>query len=210
MPPCITLFRRNGQHWRAISNATPGWSPVSGTLVALPCCACGRTRPTKPAYPFRTLSGMPQSSVTASYSGLGHSRAGQVAIPALSPFKLQYSRTGGSAGYSRCRRGMRLQSRRGSLEAAKYIHRRTQRRSGGDFRCDLTGGAPDLEWVTGRCAHRQSRHTRGAELGRGSAMSRKKVNSICRTFPGAKVSDPWGGGTTPGRSGARCSPASGP
>ena len=25
-------------------------------------------------------------------------------------------------------------------------------------------------------------------------MSRKKVNAICRTFPGAEVSDPWGGG----------------
>src|SRR5215831_20917107 len=26
------------------------------------------------------------------------------------------------------------------------------------------------------------------------AMSRKLVNTICRTFPGAEVSDPWGGG----------------
>ncbi|HET6927255.1 MAG TPA: MmcQ/YjbR family DNA-binding protein [Hyphomicrobiaceae bacterium] len=25
-------------------------------------------------------------------------------------------------------------------------------------------------------------------------MSRKRVNAICRGFPGAKVSDPWGGG----------------
>ena len=25
-------------------------------------------------------------------------------------------------------------------------------------------------------------------------MSRKKVNSLCRRFPGAEVSDPWGGG----------------
>jgi predicted DNA-binding protein (MmcQ/YjbR family) len=25
-------------------------------------------------------------------------------------------------------------------------------------------------------------------------MSRKLVNAICRTFPGAEVSDPWGGG----------------
>jgi len=25
-------------------------------------------------------------------------------------------------------------------------------------------------------------------------MSRKKVNAICRKFPGAEVSDPWGGG----------------
>ena len=25
-------------------------------------------------------------------------------------------------------------------------------------------------------------------------MSRKQVNAICRTFPGATVSDPWGGG----------------
>ena len=25
-------------------------------------------------------------------------------------------------------------------------------------------------------------------------MSRKLVNSICRAFPGAEVSDPWGGG----------------
>ena len=25
-------------------------------------------------------------------------------------------------------------------------------------------------------------------------MSRKPVNAICRTFPGAEVSDPWGGG----------------
>ena len=25
-------------------------------------------------------------------------------------------------------------------------------------------------------------------------MSRKIVNAICRTFPGAEVSDPWGGG----------------
>jgi predicted DNA-binding protein (MmcQ/YjbR family) len=25
-------------------------------------------------------------------------------------------------------------------------------------------------------------------------MSRKLVNAICRTFPGAQVSDPWGGG----------------
>ena len=25
-------------------------------------------------------------------------------------------------------------------------------------------------------------------------MSRKKVNAICRGFPGAEVSDPWGGG----------------
>ena len=25
-------------------------------------------------------------------------------------------------------------------------------------------------------------------------MSRKKVNAICRRFPGAEVSDPWGGG----------------
>lgn len=25
-------------------------------------------------------------------------------------------------------------------------------------------------------------------------MSRETVNSICATFPGAKVSDPWGGG----------------
>jgi predicted DNA-binding protein (MmcQ/YjbR family) len=25
-------------------------------------------------------------------------------------------------------------------------------------------------------------------------MNRKKVNAICRTFPGAEVSDPWGGG----------------
>jgi predicted DNA-binding protein (MmcQ/YjbR family) len=25
-------------------------------------------------------------------------------------------------------------------------------------------------------------------------MSRELVNSICRTFPGAEVSDPWGGG----------------
>jgi len=25
-------------------------------------------------------------------------------------------------------------------------------------------------------------------------MSRKRVNSICRRFPGAEVSDPWGGG----------------
>ena len=24
-------------------------------------------------------------------------------------------------------------------------------------------------------------------------MSRKKVNAICRKFPGAEVSDPWGG-----------------
>ena len=24
-------------------------------------------------------------------------------------------------------------------------------------------------------------------------MSRKLVNAICRTFPGAEVSDPWGG-----------------
>jgi predicted DNA-binding protein (MmcQ/YjbR family) len=26
------------------------------------------------------------------------------------------------------------------------------------------------------------------------AMSRELVNAICRTFPGAEVSDPWGGG----------------
>src|SRR5262245_52353034 len=26
------------------------------------------------------------------------------------------------------------------------------------------------------------------------AMSRKQVNAICRSFPGAEVSDPWGGG----------------
>lgn len=25
-------------------------------------------------------------------------------------------------------------------------------------------------------------------------MSRERVNAICRTFPGAQVSDPWGGG----------------
>src|SRR6476646_10413709 len=25
-------------------------------------------------------------------------------------------------------------------------------------------------------------------------MSRKRVNAICRRFPGAEVSDPWGGG----------------
>jgi predicted DNA-binding protein (MmcQ/YjbR family) len=25
-------------------------------------------------------------------------------------------------------------------------------------------------------------------------MSREKVNAICRSFPGAEVSDPWGGG----------------
>lgn len=25
-------------------------------------------------------------------------------------------------------------------------------------------------------------------------MSRKKVNAVCRAFPGAEVSDPWGGG----------------
>jgi predicted DNA-binding protein (MmcQ/YjbR family) len=25
-------------------------------------------------------------------------------------------------------------------------------------------------------------------------MDRKHVNAICRTFPGAKLSDPWGGG----------------
>jgi predicted DNA-binding protein (MmcQ/YjbR family) len=25
-------------------------------------------------------------------------------------------------------------------------------------------------------------------------MSRKNVNDICKTFPGAEVSDPWGGG----------------
>jgi predicted DNA-binding protein (MmcQ/YjbR family) len=25
-------------------------------------------------------------------------------------------------------------------------------------------------------------------------MSRKKVSAICRKFPGAEVSDPWGGG----------------
>ena len=25
-------------------------------------------------------------------------------------------------------------------------------------------------------------------------MSRKKVNAICKKFPGAEVSDPWGGG----------------
>ena len=25
-------------------------------------------------------------------------------------------------------------------------------------------------------------------------MSRDRVNAICRTFPGAQVSDPWGGG----------------
>lgn len=25
-------------------------------------------------------------------------------------------------------------------------------------------------------------------------MSRAKVNAICRTFPGAELSDPWGGG----------------
>jgi len=25
-------------------------------------------------------------------------------------------------------------------------------------------------------------------------MSRELVNAICRTFPGAEVSDPWGGG----------------
>ncbi|MCY3831091.1 MAG: MmcQ/YjbR family DNA-binding protein [Rhodospirillaceae bacterium] len=25
-------------------------------------------------------------------------------------------------------------------------------------------------------------------------MSRERVNAICRTFPGAEVSDPWGGG----------------
>lgn len=33
-------------------------------------------------------------------------------------------------------------------------------------------------------------------IGYGSlpAMSRKAVNAICRTFPGAEVSDPWGGG----------------
>jgi predicted DNA-binding protein (MmcQ/YjbR family) len=30
--------------------------------------------------------------------------------------------------------------------------------------------------------------------GRGGAMSREIVNAICRTFPGAEVSDPWGGG----------------
>jgi predicted DNA-binding protein (MmcQ/YjbR family) len=28
----------------------------------------------------------------------------------------------------------------------------------------------------------------------GGAMSRKIVNAICRSFPGAEVSDPWGGG----------------
>jgi predicted DNA-binding protein (MmcQ/YjbR family) len=28
----------------------------------------------------------------------------------------------------------------------------------------------------------------------GDAMSRDMVNAICRSFPGAKVSDPWGGG----------------
>jgi predicted DNA-binding protein (MmcQ/YjbR family) len=27
-----------------------------------------------------------------------------------------------------------------------------------------------------------------------AAMSRELVNSICRSFPGAEVSDPWGGG----------------
>jgi predicted DNA-binding protein (MmcQ/YjbR family) len=27
-----------------------------------------------------------------------------------------------------------------------------------------------------------------------NVMSRKKVNAICRRFPGAEVSDPWGGG----------------
>jgi predicted DNA-binding protein (MmcQ/YjbR family) len=31
-------------------------------------------------------------------------------------------------------------------------------------------------------------------LGWDSAMGRKKVNAICRTFPSAEVSDPWGGG----------------
>ena len=25
-------------------------------------------------------------------------------------------------------------------------------------------------------------------------MSRQTVNAICKTFPGAEVSDPWGGG----------------
>jgi len=25
-------------------------------------------------------------------------------------------------------------------------------------------------------------------------MSRKLVNAVCQTFPGATVSDPWGGG----------------
>jgi predicted DNA-binding protein (MmcQ/YjbR family) len=28
----------------------------------------------------------------------------------------------------------------------------------------------------------------------GAAMSRQAVNAICRKFPGAEVSDPWGGG----------------
>src|SRR5262249_1406189 len=28
----------------------------------------------------------------------------------------------------------------------------------------------------------------------GEAVSREIVNAICRTFPGAEVSDPWGGG----------------
>ena len=30
--------------------------------------------------------------------------------------------------------------------------------------------------------------------GYSDAMSREIVNAICRTFPGAEVSDPWGGG----------------
>lgn len=40
----------------------------------------------------------------------------------------------------------------------------------------------------------------GSELPRswetltGGAMSRTRVNAICRSFPGATVSDPWGGG----------------
>jgi predicted DNA-binding protein (MmcQ/YjbR family) len=38
------------------------------------------------------------------------------------------------------------------------------------------------------------RYDIGDRLLKRDSMSRELVNSICRTFPGAEVSDPWGGG----------------
>ena len=43
-------------------------------------------------------------------------------------------------------------------------------------------------------AHRLWREQRVSSVQGGIAMSRKRVNAICRKFPGAEVSDPWGGG----------------
>jgi predicted DNA-binding protein (MmcQ/YjbR family) len=40
----------------------------------------------------------------------------------------------------------------------------------------------------------RNREINGASKARNGAMSREIVNAICRTFPGAEVSDPWGGG----------------